>query len=75
MPGCAEVLVKPDEAMVSISCGGGGYGPPEARDPALVLRDVREGWVSRARAESVYRVAVTDALEIDAARTTDLRRA
>ncbi|QIG48252.1 hydantoinase B/oxoprolinase family protein [Nordella sp. HKS 07] len=73
-PGCAEVLVQPDEAMVSISCGGGGYGPPEARDPALVLRDVREGWVSRARAESVYRVAVTDALELDAARTANLRK-
>ena len=74
MPGCAEVLVKPDEAMVSISCGGGGYGPPDERDPAMVLRDVREGWVSRARAESVYRVVVTDGLEIDAARTENLRR-
>ena len=73
-PGCAEVLVKPDEAMVSISCGGGGYGAPEARDPALVLRDAREGWVSRERAESVYRVAVTDGLEIDAAATAKLRR-
>lgn len=73
-PGCAEVLVQPDEAMVSISCGGGGYGVPEARDPAMVLHDVREGWVSRARAESVYRVAVTDGLEIDAARTDSLRR-
>lgn len=74
MPGCAEVLVKPGEAMVSISCGGGGYGLPEARDPALVLRDVSEGWVSRERAESVYRVVVTDGLEIDAAATASLRR-
>ena len=74
MPGCAEVVVQSDEAMVSISCGGGGYGPPDERDPAMVLRDVREGWVSRARAEKVYRVAVTDELEIDAVATEKLRR-
>ena len=74
MPGCAEVLVRPDEAMVSISCGGGGYGSPGKRDPAMVLRDVREGWVSRERAESVYRVALTESLELDAARTDLLRR-
>ena len=48
------------EAMVSISCGGGGYGPPEERAPQRVAEDVREGWVSRERAASVYRVALTD---------------
>ena len=31
--GCAEVLVGPDETMVSISGGGGGYGLPGERDP------------------------------------------
>ena len=41
--------------VVSIrTCGGGGYGPPEERDPALVARDVREGKISRARAREVY---------------------
>ena len=40
------------------TCGGGGYGPPEERDPARVLRDVLEGKVSAARARDVYRVAV-----------------
>ena len=42
-PGCAEVSVQPGEAMVSISCGGGGYGPPEERAPWRVAEDVREG--------------------------------
>jgi N-methylhydantoinase B len=40
------------------TCGGGGYGPPGERDPALVQRDVREGKVSAERARDVYGVAV-----------------
>jgi N-methylhydantoinase B len=72
-PGCAEVLVRPGEAMVSISCGGGGYGPPGERAPSRVAEDVREGWVSRARAESIYRVALTDELQVDDAATQRLR--
>ena len=73
VPGCAEVLVAPGEAMVSISCGGGGYGPPHERGVERVLDDLREGWISRERAESVYGVAVTDDLVLDAARTAVLR--
>ncbi len=34
--------------------GGGGYGQPEARDRAAVARDVRLGYVSRARARELY---------------------
>ncbi len=44
-PAIAEVDIAPDEAMVSISCGGGGYGHPHERDPERVAHDVREGWV------------------------------
>ena len=36
------------------TCGGGGYGPPEERDPERVARDVREGKVSAERAREVY---------------------
>ena len=37
--------------MISVrTCGGGGYGPPEERDPERVLRDVLEGKVSAERA-------------------------
>jgi len=54
------------------TCGGGGYGPPEERDPERVLRDVLEGKVSLARARDVYRVAVSGR-ELDGAATTELR--
>jgi N-methylhydantoinase B len=36
--------------------GGGGYGSPHEREPALVQRDVREGLVSLHAAEAVYGV-------------------
>jgi N-methylhydantoinase B len=38
--------------------GGGGYGPPWRRDPARVLADVRDGYVSLERARSDYGVAI-----------------
>lgn len=75
VPGCAEVVIQPQEAMVSISCGGGGYGPPTERDPSRVATDVREGWISRERAEAIYGVALTEALELDTTRTRHLRGA
>ncbi|MCP4379848.1 MAG: hydantoinase B/oxoprolinase family protein [Hyphomicrobiales bacterium] len=75
VPGCAEVVIGPGEAMVSISCGGGGYGPPGERDPARVASDVREGWVSLERAESIYGVALTETFGLDTTRTTLLRGA
>jgi N-methylhydantoinase B len=70
---CAEVVIRPDEAMVSYSCGGGGYGPPHERSVERVVRDVSEGWVTRERAEAVYAVAI-GANGIDEARTAELRR-
>ena len=70
---CAEVVIKPDEAMVSYSCGGGGYGPPHERAVERVVHDVNEGWVTPARAEEVYAVAI-GADGLDAARTAELRR-
>ena len=38
--------------------GGGGYGPPWRRDPARVLADVQDGYVSLERARSDYGVAI-----------------
>jgi N-methylhydantoinase B len=57
-PGCAEVTLKPGECRVSISCGGGGYGPPKERALDRVLHDIAEGWISRERAAEVYGVVV-----------------
>jgi N-methylhydantoinase B len=55
--------------------GGGGFGDPLARDPGLVLADVRRGLVSPARARDDYGVALRDGLlEIDQAETALLRQ-
>ena len=57
------------------SCGGGGYGPPDARDPEAVLRDVVDGRITVERAESEYRVAIDAAGRVvDEARTRTLRK-
>jgi N-methylhydantoinase B len=48
------IQLKHGDVVSYRTCGGGGYGPPKERDPQLVLRDVRDGKVSRTRAREVY---------------------
>jgi len=64
--------LAPGDVVSIRTCGGGGYGPPRAREPELVLRDVLEGKVSPERAREVYGVAVADG-GIDHAATEVLR--
>lgn len=52
--------------------GGGGYGDPRTRDPAKVLSDVVDGFVSADIARDVYRVAVKGTT-LDEAGTAALR--
>lgn len=52
------VELQPGSVVSYRTCGGGGYGPPLARDPAMVLRDVRDGKVSASRAREIYGVVV-----------------
>jgi hypothetical protein len=52
------VVLEPGETIISISSGGGGYGPPHERDVERVLHDVRDGWVSVERAREVYGVVI-----------------
>jgi N-methylhydantoinase B len=40
------------------TCGGGGYGLPQERDPQLVLDDVRDGKVGLDEARQLYGVVV-----------------
>ncbi|MEO0654656.1 MAG: hydantoinase B/oxoprolinase family protein [Pseudomonadota bacterium] len=65
---------KPGDTVTLMSAGGGGYGDPFERDVALVLRDVRAGFVSVDEARSDYGVAIEDG-EIDEAATGALRAA
>ena len=66
--------LKPGDVVSYRTCGGGGYGPPEERDPQAVLTDVGEGKVSPERAREVYGVAIdSKAGRIDAKETARLR--
>ena len=46
--------VEPGDVISIRTCGGGGYGSPADRDPALVETDVREGKVTAERAREAY---------------------
>ena len=54
LPAKTTLDVLPGDTISYRTCGGGGYGPPEERDPAHIARDVREGKVSAERAREVY---------------------
>ena len=59
---------------IPIHTGGGGWGDPDHRDPMRVLRDARDGILSKEAAESVYAVAISaDGRSIDAEATGRLR--
>jgi N-methylhydantoinase B len=53
--------------------GAGGWGDPLERDPALVLKDVRNEFVSRAAARIDYGVVI-EGDDVDEAATSALRR-
>ncbi len=65
----------PADTVVTLEMpGGGGFGPPLERDPARVLADVRNGYVSAAAARDQYGVAIDrERWTVDEAKTADLR--
>jgi N-methylhydantoinase B len=70
---CGLVTLQAGESLISITCGGGGYGPPEERDPELARLDAQERWITRRRAAEVYRVAIREDGCIDWPETQRLR--
>jgi N-methylhydantoinase B len=62
------------DVLMMESSGGGGFGDPLERDPALVAADVAEGYVTAPTAETVYGVGLRDGAP-DAERTRALREA
>ena len=70
---CDVVSLRPGDMIVSHCCGGGGYGPPETREPERVAVDVREGWIGAERAREDYRVALGPDGGVDAEATARLR--
>ncbi|MGH2617817.1 MAG: hydantoinase B/oxoprolinase family protein [Thermomicrobiales bacterium] len=64
------------DTFTNESPGGGGWGDPFVRDPALVLADVRDGYVSPERAQQDYGVVITTrdgALVVDEQATRAIR--
>jgi N-methylhydantoinase B len=67
--------LKKGDRFRAILAGGGGYGPPDERDPELVLADVSEGKISIGYARENYGVVIADGAHpsLDDAATTALR--
>ena len=71
-----KYILKPDQKITLELPGGGGFYPPEERDPEMVREDVMDGFVSLGQARDVYRVAMDPStLEIDIQKTKRLRSA
>jgi N-methylhydantoinase B len=60
----SDHILHPGEVVSLETPGGGGLGNPLKRDPARVLSDVRNGYVTQQKAREVYRVAI-DAKDAD----------
>ena len=68
------VHMEPGDVLSLRTPGGGGYGNPFERPPALVLQDVRRGYYDRATAAKEYGVAIDpEAWVVDANATRGLR--
>jgi N-methylhydantoinase B len=50
--------LRTGEIIDIVIAGAGGHGPPEARDPALVARDLAEGRIDAKTAQDVYQFAI-----------------
>lgn len=69
------VEIEQGDVLVKHSSGGGGVGAPTEREVEAVRRDVRDQLVSPQLAREVYGVVLDEALEVDEAKTRELRDA
>ena len=71
-------VLKPGDAYILRSGGGGGYGTPLQRDLVMLERDVRCGYVSRTAADEIYGAVFGVDGAVDraatAARRADMRK-
>ena len=56
----SDVPVGPGDQFSRPTAGGGGFGDPLRRDPAMVCEDVADGYVSLARAARDYGVVIRE---------------
>jgi N-methylhydantoinase B len=70
-----EAALKPGDIVQVNMNAGGGYGDPFDRDPALVLGDVLDGYVTIPAARSDYGVVIHESgLNVDREATEKLRK-
>jgi N-methylhydantoinase B len=77
LPTISYQVITPEEAIVSESGGGGGFGDPLDRDAEKVRWDVIEGFITVEKAREVYRVVLgTDSEQyaVNQKATEELRR-
>jgi N-methylhydantoinase B len=69
-----SVKVDPGDRIIFITAGSGGWGDPLDRPIEKVLRDVRDGLVSREKAERDYGVLIAADMTVDEGGTEALRK-
>lgn len=60
-----DLPIRPGDRIEVMTPGGGGYGPPLDRDPALVVRDVRRGYYDVEAAERLYGIVLDGTGSLD----------
>ncbi|MFV8828474.1 hydantoinase B/oxoprolinase family protein [Alkalihalobacterium sp. APHAB7] len=68
-----NTTMKKGDTLLLTGPSGGGYGNPFERDPAEVLADVIDEFITIEMAEKEYGVAITEHLTIDQQKTATLR--
>lgn len=71
-PKCDHIKVEPGDLLLFCTWGGGGWGDPYERDPALVALEVDRGLVTINGAKR-YGVVLDDDLTVDEKKTKKLR--
>ena len=69
----SEYKLAEGQLLRIVTPGGGGYGDPRRRDPALVAHDVKQGKVSVGAAQDLYGVVCDEAGVVDEAATARRR--
>ncbi len=72
----AKVLLKrlnKGDTFTLLTGGGGGFGPPDERDPERVKNDLRQEYICKDSAKKIYKVAVLKSGNVDIKVTNELR--
>jgi hypothetical protein len=70
----SNITLREGDKVELVLCGGGGWGPPNERDPEAVLSDVTNGFVSLNGAKDHYSVVIDPAtMRIDLEETEKTR--